>query len=261
MDLPPELTKPDLSLLNAKDTIPSNINSSTISFLCEFLSTHLTLFMSHSRSAAAWHHSVFSATFDSIMPPITGVQAWTIVDIVLVRLNTSLTPSGKFPVYSDTPPQGYDWPGTRLGFDAAVCVQRYEPWILEAYNATTGPPHALGIIGKVNTSVSVSPSGSIRGARIANTGYLNTTGKEIVIEAAHINSVYRMLDVNNDQGHDWGSCAPTPAVGPAVPLQPTSLLTLTYFTDCFFHGREWNSGIHRTVSNQVRRYPRTGGCS
>ena len=42
MDIPPELTKPDLSALNAKDTIPPNINSSAISYLGEFSSTFLT---------------------------------------------------------------------------------------------------------------------------------------------------------------------------------------------------------------------------
>jgi len=261
MDLPPELTKPDLSLLTPKDAIPPNINSSEISYLGEFLLTQLTLFTSHPCTTAGWHHSGFSATFHTVIPNITGGQRWAAVDTVLVRLNTSLTPSGQFPVYSDKPPQGYDWPGTRLGFDAAVCVQSYEPWIIEAYNATTGPPHALGIVGKVNASTPLSPSGSIRGARIANIGFLNTTGKDTVFEEAHTNSYNRMLDVNNDQGHSWGYCAPTPAVGPAVPLRPTSLLTLTYFTDCFFHGREWNSGIHRTVSSPVRRYSRTGGCS
>ena len=37
MDLPASLMKPDLRLLDANDTIPSNIDSSKISYLSEFL--------------------------------------------------------------------------------------------------------------------------------------------------------------------------------------------------------------------------------
>jgi len=37
MDLPTEFTNPDLNVLQANDTIPSNINSSTISYIGEFL--------------------------------------------------------------------------------------------------------------------------------------------------------------------------------------------------------------------------------
>jgi len=36
MDLPTELTKPDLRNLDANDTIPSNIDPSKISYLGEF---------------------------------------------------------------------------------------------------------------------------------------------------------------------------------------------------------------------------------
>ena len=195
-------------------------------------------------------------TFHSIIPHIA--DGWATVDTVLVRLNTSLTPSGQFPVYSDKPPQYFDWPEIRLGFDAAVCVQRYEPWIIEAYNTTTGPPVALRIVGKANASTSLPPSGSIRGARIANTRSLNTTGKDLVFGAANDNSLDRMLEINIDQGQDWGNCAPTPAVGPTVPLRTTPLLALTCSVDCFFYGRHWAPGIHRTVSHPVRYYPCTG---
>jgi len=38
MDLPTEFTKPNLSGLAANDTIPSNINPSTISYISEFFS-------------------------------------------------------------------------------------------------------------------------------------------------------------------------------------------------------------------------------
>jgi len=34
-----------------------------------------------------------------------------------------------------------------------------------------------------------------------------------VFWAAHDNSIRRMLEINSDQGQDWGNCVPTPAVG------------------------------------------------
>ena len=49
MDIPASLMKPDLQLLDPKDTIPTNIDSSKISYLSEFLipSTSFVSYLSH----------------------------------------------------------------------------------------------------------------------------------------------------------------------------------------------------------------------
>jgi len=237
MDLPAEFTKPELGMLDPNDTIPSNIDPSTISFLSEFFSAPLAFFMYNPRTAAAWGHDTLAVSFQTITAYTDGDdQGWTTVDTVLVRLNTSLTPFGRFPIYSNKPPPHLNWTETLTGYDAAVCVQKYEPWTIEAYNASTGPPSALQIVTKGKSSISLLPSGNIRGARIASNRYLNTTGKDEVFSNAHINSIFRMWEINTDQGKNWGYYGPSPTVGPVVHPCQTFLLTLTYSTDCLFYG-------------------------
>ena len=160
----------------------------------------------------------------SITPQVAGEQGWVTVETVFIQLNTSLTPSGRFPAYrNESLPGG----GTvRLGYDAAVCVQKYEPWIVDAYNTSTGSSFVLQIVEKQNGNTSLSPSGTIRGAQIENTRYLNATGKDFVFSTVHNSSVIRFWEANGYQGrYPLGSYAPTPTVGPVVPPRTTSLLT------------------------------------
>jgi len=146
------------------------------------------------------------------------------VETLFIHLNTSLTPSGRFPVYSNVwLPAGDNGTSVlssfQFGHDAAVCVQKYEPWIIKAYNTSTGSSFALGPVGKGNGSTPLLPSGKIQGARITNTRYLNTTGKDIAFSQAHQKSVTRMGEANYDQGRRiLGPGVPSQIVGPVVPL-------------------------------------------
>lgn len=140
-------------------------------------------------------------------------QAWTTVETVIIRLNTSFTPSGRFPVYSVRDANGVQ---TRIGYDAAVCVERYEPWIIEAYNTSFGSPATLRIFEKGYGNASLA-SGKIRGDPIPSTRYLNTTGKDPAFFVAHSNSVNQMV---KDNGRDF-PYVPSPTVGPVVPLRVT----------------------------------------
>ena len=182
-------------------------------------------------------HSGQPVRYETIQLPADGDQGWTTVESVLVRFNTSLTPSGRFPVFSDQPLPNYDGPQKRIGYDVAVCVQKYEPWVIEAYNASTGSPSALRIVGKGNgSSTSLSPSGTILGSPIANTRYLHATGKDAVFTKAHVNSVTRMLRINLEVGVGYDNYVPPTLVGPVMPLCTTFLLTppspqAFYFTD------------------------------
>ena len=167
-----------------------------------------------------WHNGQ-PALYRTIVANTTENRKWTTVETVLVRFNTSLTPSGRFPVYSNQSLPYYDGPLNRIGYDAAVCVQQYEPWIIEAYNASTGSPSALGIIQKGDGSTSLSSSGNIQGSPITNTRYLNTTGKDAVFSTAHESSLERMLRINFELGTGWESYVPPPIVGPVVPPRTT----------------------------------------
>jgi len=165
-----------------------------------------------------------AAVLSAVTSHLASDQGWVTVETVSIQLNTSLTPSGRFPVYSDL-----SWlaTGNRIGYDAVVCVQKYEPWIVEAYNTSTGSSFALQIAGKGNVNIAPSPSGSIQGARIEGARYLNATGKDFVFSMVHNASIERFSDVNLYQGRKPGGIyyTPTPTVGPTMPPRPTSLLT------------------------------------
>jgi len=152
-------------------------------------------------------------------------RGWMTIEAFLIRATTRLTNSGRFPVFSDHNVYG------EIGYDAAVCALKYEPWIVEAYNASTGSPSSLQIVDKGSDGASL-PSGKIRGDPIENTRYLNTTakGKDSVFVSAQGSSIYLLM---NDDGP--GDYYPTPTVGPIATLCTGVFLTPTYSTGSFFH--------------------------
>jgi len=153
-------------------------------------------------------------------PDPTDHPGYTAVEMVLIRLNTSFTPSGRFPVYSEKSLPDVNGTETRIGYDAAVCLQKYEPWIVETYNTSIVSPSTLRIIEKASNSS--LPSGKIQGDPITNgTRYLNTTNKDVAFWVAHSNGINQIWK-DNDRGSSY---VPSPTVGPAVP-PPTTLLTL-----------------------------------
>ena len=232
MDIPTQFTTPEIDYLTGDDTIPSNIDLSTISYLCEFWLAPLAFFISNPRTTGKMVDSRNSFVLAPNAILYTAIdQGWMVIETFFLQLNTSLTPSGRFPVYSTTlvPPDEIE---VRIGYDAVVCVQRYEPWIVEAYNTSTGSSSVLRIVEKWNDSTPLSPSGNILGARITNTRHFNKTGKDLVFKEAHDNALDLMQSANPDSGNYY---APTPAVGPAVPPRP--LLTSIYSADCLFHRR------------------------
>ena len=213
LDLPTGFAKEELY---GNDSIPSDIDPSTISYLGEFLLASPALFVSNPPTTE-W--SIGGGLISrSITPGTAGGQGWVTVETVFIGLNTDFTPSGRFPVYSRGTP--------RIGYDAAVCVQKYEPWIVEAHNTPTGS-YILRIAGKGDGNTTLPPSGNIRGARLANTRYLNTTGKGDEFTSAHNRGSDRMVDINSDQGNPMDDRdIPSPSVGPVVPrVQHT-------FSDC-----------------------------
>jgi hypothetical protein len=49
---------------------------------------------------------------------------------------------------------------TYVGYDGAVCLQLFEPWVVETYNPTTGTPVAKKILGPGNDARSLNNNGS-----------------------------------------------------------------------------------------------------
>ena len=168
--------------------------------------------MPNLRTVVKWYDNGVAHSFHTktILDTVNADQGWTTVETVLIRLNTSYTPSGQFPVYSKVSIPDANGMGTRIGYDAAVCVERYDPWIVEAYNTSVGSPTALRIVDNSNTSL---PIGKIRGYPLQNaTRYLNTTNKNPAFYVAHDNSINQMV---KDNGRDF-FYVPSPTVGPAT---------------------------------------------
>ena len=69
------------------------------------------------------------------------------VESSLVRLNTSFAPNGTFGIKGNSRPDK-DGIATFIGYDAAVCLELYEPWVLEVYNASVGLPSSMRILDK-----------------------------------------------------------------------------------------------------------------
>ena len=215
MDLPTQFTEPDLTLED-NDTIPSNIDPSTISYVGEFSSASLAFVMSNLCSTESEGLNGQSITFNTTIPHATSSQGWTTIEHVLMRIDTNFTPSGRFPVYWDGPSSQ-----RRIGLDVAICVQKYEPWIIEVHNTSTGSPSALRIVEKGDGSTSSLPSGNIQGPPIANTRYLNTTGKDAAFSLAHTNSYFRTFQIEFTPNETWFNFTPPPLVSSIIPPRTT----------------------------------------
>lgn len=160
-------------------------------------------------------HSLWSVPVDMGMPLgppqisaclcsgcITGANGtgWVQLETVLVRLNTTHTPHGSFPLLGDLLPPGAAGRASdsRVGFDAAVCVELYEPWVLDTANATAGLPHALRIAGPGSRAGDAAGPLEVReGAMLPKdvARGLNSTGKFSPFVVAHDNSVNQIIKV------------------------------------------------------------------
>ena len=134
------------------------------------------------------------------------------IEIHLVRINELYTPQGVFPVFGPDVPSG-----GRVGYDAAVCVEVYEPWIVEAFNSSSGVlPLTTRIVGRGNEmrdewvdSMNSGSRNAKRKKRVTTAERaLNSTGKAEAFFVAHDNSVNQMV---KDNGRDQ-DYVPSPTV-------------------------------------------------
>jgi len=104
---------------------------------------------------------------------------WAGVEIVLVRLNNSFVPAGQFPVFSEVPEVDAGGRETRIGYDAAACVELYEPWVIEVFhNSDLGLVATVRIVEQANSIKSVLGEQNIGFGRKGGVPrVLNSTGK------------------------------------------------------------------------------------
>ncbi|KAG6850014.1 hypothetical protein H0H93_002463 [Arthromyces matolae] len=128
-------------------------------------------------------------------------KGWISIEEVLVRLNTSYTPNGTFSRKSDQSVPDAQGNPTWIGYDAAVCVELFEPWIVEVYNSTTGLPTTLRIVEAGNLVRSQNTpqlQEELVGLPLVNSDssvsqQLNSSNLADVYESAHDNSVNQIL--------------------------------------------------------------------
>jgi hypothetical protein len=83
---------------------------------------------------------------------------------------------------------------SRIGYDAAVCVELFEPWVVETYNATTGLPSSLGIVEKGNVVRDKRDNEKRDGSTLREVQReLNSTGKWSAFAVAHDNSINQVV--------------------------------------------------------------------
>jgi len=105
-------------------------------------------------------------------------NGWVRTEIVLVRSEDSFAPNASFPLWRDGPV--IDKAGTisHIGYDAVVCAEMLEPWIVQIYNSSLGVPTTMTIVGKSATADFESDYGN-RGPHLDSySRVLNSTGKD-----------------------------------------------------------------------------------
>ncbi|KAK7039233.1 hypothetical protein VNI00_010138 [Paramarasmius palmivorus] len=148
---------------------------------------------------------------------------WTQVEVLLVRLNTTFTPNGDFQVYD--PPKSSN--ATSIGYDATVCVELFEPYVVGVYNNSNGIPQSLMIVDKAK-EILPDPTAIKKGGKSASQvkgvkTALNSTGLFVAYEVLHDNSNNQII---KDNGRD-GRYVPSPTLisytGGSGPLGYTQL--------------------------------------
>ncbi|KAK7061328.1 hypothetical protein R3P38DRAFT_3489065, partial [Favolaschia claudopus] len=188
-DLPPSLEQSlnVSSVMRPNDTFPSALNPDDIA------------------SAAIFFDNGVSVSFKST-PVSMGDDGKGFVSIesLLVRLNTTYAPNGTFLTHNEVGVPDVTGQTTFIAQDAAVCLELYEPWVVETYNNSIGVPTSLQIVNKGNTIVdSVTQSKEVNIAppltdpKIKR--HLDSTNLSLVYDVAHGNSANQIL---KDNGRD-----------------------------------------------------------
>lgn len=62
-------------------------------------------------------------------------SGWLQIEIVLVRLNQAYAPNSTFGAYAYADPT---YKSSRVGYDVAICVEEFKPYMVDAYNNVRG---------------------------------------------------------------------------------------------------------------------------
>jgi len=108
----------------------------------------ITIFSTDLSSAEFTDSGRAHAFYNYGLPTSGSGDGWVGTEAVLVRLNNSYVPNANFPVWSADPIEDASGFSSRIGYDAAICVETYEPWIVQIYNSSLGVPTTMTIVSK-----------------------------------------------------------------------------------------------------------------
>lgn len=177
LSLPEAFKTPRLSFLSPNDTLPSSISPEEVAYIGTFVS-HTSALDADLPAAGFWDNGV-AHSFHSL-PAIKGGSGngWVGTETVLVRLNNSYTHTANFPVWGADAIVDASGFSSRIGYDAVVCVEVYEPWILDIYNSSLGVPTTMAIVDK-SASTDFETDYGKKGPRLDSyVRALNSTGKD-----------------------------------------------------------------------------------
>jgi hypothetical protein len=121
---------------------------------------------------------------------------WEFLEVYFVRLNTAYAPQGKFPLkytFSDTYNQD------TVGFDAVVCLELIEPWIVRVHNSTTASPRTLRVLGPGGIINDLNGEEERRGERLRSEVSRNLTSarKYRAFDVAHRGAIDQISQVRH----------------------------------------------------------------
>ena len=179
LSLPDVFKTPELSFLSPNDTLPSGVSEEEVAYIGAFVScTGISIFSANPAPAGFWDNGV-AHSFHSVTPTNgESGNGWVGAETVLVRLNNSYTHDASFPVWSADAIVDASGFSSRIGYDAVVCVEMYEPWIVQIYNSSLGLPTTMSIVNKSASTDFETDHGNSGPYLDSYTRALNSTGKD-----------------------------------------------------------------------------------
>ena len=158
------------------DALPSGVSEEEVVYTGTFVLCAGIYIFSSDLVPAILTDSGVTHIFHSLM--CEWGNGWLGIETVLIRLNNSYAPNANFPVWSADPIEDASGFISRIGYDAAVCVEMYEPWIVQIYNSSLGVPTTMAIVGKSASTDFETDDGNSGPHLDSYTRALNSTGKD-----------------------------------------------------------------------------------
>jgi len=177
LSLPDEFKTPPVPLLSTNDMLPSGVNEEEVASVRAFvLCAGIFIFSADLAPGKFEDDGLAHSLHSHMLPTGKSGNGWVSVETVLVRLRNSSALNATFPLWS----ADSEVSTVLTGYDAVVCVEICEPWIVQIYNSSLGIPTTIAIVGKSGTTDFETGDASSGPHLDSYTRTLNSTGKDSV---------------------------------------------------------------------------------